>query len=196
MAERTATIERQTKETGVELSLNLDGEGRGEVTTGVGFLDHMLVLLSKHALFDLTVNASGDTEVDDHHTVEDVGICLGQALDQALGDRRGITRYGFACVPMDETLADAAVDISGRPYTVVNVAFPDSKVGSFDVALTKEFLHAVAVHAKLTLHVNLRYGDNSHHINEAVFKALARALGQAVSLNPRQKDVPSSKGVL
>ena len=187
---------RKTKETDVKVSLDLDGEGRATVATGVGFLDHMLDLLGRHAVVDLEVRAAGDTHVDAHHTVEDVGICLGKALVAALGDKRGLRRFGHASVPMDEALADVSLDISGRPFLVFDVAFPTEKTGEFDAQLAEEFLRALAVNAGLTLHVRVPYGRNTHHMAEAVFKALARALREAVALDPRVRDVPSTKGSL
>jgi len=193
---RQATIERETKETRIKLSLTLEGRGEHKGATGVGFLDHMLALFTRHALFDLTIEAKGDLHVDYHHTVEDVGICLGQALAQALGEKKGITRFGDASVPMDEALASVAVDLSGRPFLVCHAAFPDQKVGDYDTALTGEFLQALATHAGATLHVNVPYGDNSHHINEAIFKALALALAAAVAPRAGVKGVPSTKGSL
>jgi len=194
--ERRAQVRRKTHETAVELELGLDGQGRADVRSPVGFLNHMLTLLARHALVDLAVKATGDTEVDLHHTVEDVGICFGQALDQALGDKTGITRFGSACVPMDETLAEVSLDLSGRPFLVYNVAFPGERVGEFETELVEEFLQAFVNHAKATLHVNVPYGSNDHHIAEAVFKALARALKQAVTRDPRVSGTPSTKGVL
>src|SRR3972149_1722628 len=173
---RTATISRQTAETKVELTLNLDGTGHAHIRTGVGFLDHMLTLLAKHAVIDLTVEAHGDLEVDQHHTVEDVGICLGQALKQALGDKAGIRRYGSFSLPMEETLASVAVDLSGRYYLVFNAQFPAAKIGDFDSELVEDFWQAVAANALCNLHVNVPYGRNSHHVSDAIFKATARAL--------------------
>jgi imidazoleglycerol-phosphate dehydratase len=196
MAERKAVVERRTKETQVRVQFTLDGQGAAEVKTGIGFLDHMLDLFGKHGRFDLVVEATGDTGVDDHHTAEDVGISLGQAVDKALGDRAGIARFGQAAVPMDEALAEVAIDLSGRGYLVFNAEFPQEKIGAFDAQLTPEFLQAFASNARMTLHVNVRYGKDGHHITEAVFKALARALAQAVSPDPRVKGVPSTKGVL
>jgi imidazoleglycerol-phosphate dehydratase len=193
---RTATVQRKTAETNIELTVELDGEGRAAVNTGVGFLDHMLDLLARHGLFDLTVRAQGDLHVDQHHTVEDVGICLGQALAQALGTKTGIRRYGNATVPMDETLVTAAVDLSGRPVLVWRVAFPTEKIGQFDTQLVAEFWRAVASNARMNLHVVLHHGENSHHIAEGAFKATARALRQASELDPRVKGVPSTKGKL
>lgn len=193
---RTATITRQTAETQITLSLNLDGAGNAQIDTGVGFLDHMLTLLTKHGLFDLEVKAVGDRHIDDHHTSEDVGICLGLALKQALGDKRGLTRYGSQTLPMEETLVTSALDLSGRIKFVYNVKFPTEKVGQFDTELVEEFWYAVAANAAMNLHLLLHYGTNSHHIAEATFKATARALRQAVTIDPRQTGVPSSKGSL
>ena len=197
MSERSATIERKTAETQVSLTLGLDGTGRAEIETGVGFLDHMLTLLARHALFDLTVRAKGDLHIDFHHTVEDVGIVLGQALTRALGEKRGIVRYGSSMLPMDEALASVALDISGRPMLVWRVAFPVPKVGDMDTELFREFFQAVATHGALTLHVERLAGENAHHIAEACFKGLARALRAAVAVDPRAADsVPSTKGQL
>lgn len=187
---------RKTTETDVSVRLDLDGEGRTSVGTGVGFLDHMLELLGKHALFDLEVRSAGDTRVDAHHTVEDVGLCLGAALAAALGEKAGVHRFGAASVPMDEALAEASVDLSGRPFLVFQATFPTEKTGDFDAQLAEEFLRAVAVHAGLTLHVRVPYGKNTHHMVEAIFKAVARALRQAVEPDPRVRGVPSTKGVL
>jgi len=193
---RTADISRQTKETKVRVAVNLDGSGRASVHSGVGFFDHMLDLLSRHSLIDLEVNAEGDLQVDAHHTVEDVGIVLGQALEKALADKRGIHRYGWAIVPMDESLAQVAIDLSGRPAFVFNVNFKGETIGNFPVELIEEFLKAVSVNAKMNLHVTVPYGSNNHHIAEAIFKAAARALRQAVTHDPRSDDVPSTKGSL
>jgi imidazoleglycerol-phosphate dehydratase len=193
---RTATISRTTNETSIELELNIDGSGNAEISTGVGFFDHMLDLLARHALFDLRVSADGDLAVDDHHTVEDVGICLGQALLEAVGDKAGIARYGHMTLPMEETLVTVALDLSGRIAFRYNAAIPTEKIGSFDAQLVKEFWHAVASNARMNLHVLLHYGENAHHISEAVFKATARALRAAVSIDPRQTGVPSTKGTL
>ncbi len=194
---RTAQVQRKTKEIDMSLSLSLDGEGKSDVSTQVPFLDHMLTLFAAHGQFDLQIAAKGDVEVDNHHTVEDVGICLGQAFREALGERRGITRFGEATVPMDETLAQAVVDLSGRPYLVFNVKFTVEKVGGFEAELAREFFQAFSVHGGLNLHLNLLYGVNNHHILEALFKAWARALRRAVSLDPRLGErVPSSKGKL
>ncbi len=196
MSDRAATIERKTRETAIKLTLDLDGTGVSTVSTGVGFLDHMLELLTKHSGIDLTVDASGDLQVDDHHTVEDVGICLGQALAQALGDKKGIRRYGSASVPMQDSLANVAIDLGGRFMLVFNVKFPSPKIGMFDVELVPEFLEALATNAGMNLHVNVPYGGNSHHIAEAIFKGLAKVLSWAVSPDPRMSGVPSSKGTL
>ncbi len=193
---RTATIQRETGETKVAVTLNLDGSGRMEGETGVGFLDHMLTLFARHGLFDLTVHATGDLHVDDHHTTEDVGICLGRAFHDALGDKAGIVRYGSLSLPMDETLVTAAVDLSGRAWFVDGVAFPTEKIGTFDSQLVAEFWNAFAANVPMNLHLLLHHGRNSHHIAEAIFKATARALRQAVAIDPRQSGVPSSKGVL
>ena len=193
---RIGEIHRKTKETDISLSLKLDGLGNTSIRSGVAFMDHMLTLFSVHGFFDLDIAGGGDTDVDDHHTVEDLGICLGQAFKSALGDLGGICRYGFSVIPMDETLAQVAVDISNRPYLYFDAPIKDQKVGTFDTSLTKEFLRALALQAGLTLHVKVEYGDNTHHIIEAVFKALGRALGQAVSPEPRSKGPLSSKGSL
>jgi imidazoleglycerol-phosphate dehydratase len=193
---RTAEILRQTKETKVKLSLNLDGAGKTVTKTGVGFFDHMLELLGRHSLIDLSAEAVGDLQVDAHHTVEDVGIVLGQALEKALGDKRGIYRYGWAIVPMDETLAEVAIDLSGRAAFVYNATYSGDTIGNFSVELVEEFFKAFATNGKLNLHINVPYGGNNHHIAEAIFKATAKALRQAVSLDPRNSDVPSTKGSL
>jgi len=194
---RTAQINRTTKETKITLSLSLEGTGAVTAVTGVGFLDHMLDHLGKHSLCDISVEAIGDLQVDDHHTVEDVGICLGQALVNALGTKAGIRRYGWAAVPMDETLAEAALDISGRAMLVFNVTFPGDKIGQFDTQLVEEFLRALCREAGMNLHVNVRYGSNDHHIAEAIFKAVAQALRIAKSADPeRAGEVPSTKGSL
>ena len=196
-AERTATVTRKTKETDIELTLNIDGRGDVQAETGVGFLDHMLAHLAKHSLSDLTVKAAGDLEVDDHHTVEDVAICLGQALAEALGDKAGICRYGSASAPMEETLADVALDLSGRPCVVYNVKFSSDKIGSFDTQLVEEFLSRLAATAGMNLHVNVPYGTNDHHVAEAIFKAFAQALRLAKRIDPqRQGEVPSTKATL
>lgn len=193
---RTATIERVTKETRIKLSLAVDGSGKAAVCTSVPFLDHMLNLFARHGLFDLDVEANGDIDIDFHHTVEDIGIVLGEAFKQALGDKAGIRRYGQASVPMDETLASVAVDISGRPYLVYHVNLPKVKIGEFDVELAREFFQAFVNHCGLNLHMNVMYGDNVHHIIEACFKAFARALDAASQLDPRVEGVMSTKGIL
>jgi imidazoleglycerol-phosphate dehydratase len=193
---RSATIERRTGETDVRLSLALDGTGAGTRETGVGFLDHMLDLLARHARIDLDVSVSGDLQTGAHHTAEDTAIVLGQALDQALGDRAGITRYGSATVPMDEARASCALDISGRPFTAFEAQLPPGSTGGFDHELTEEFFRALANAAKLTLHVRVEAGSNAHHMIEAAFKAFARALRAAVAIDPTESGVPSTKGTL
>ncbi|MCA9007627.1 MAG: imidazoleglycerol-phosphate dehydratase HisB [Planctomycetaceae bacterium] len=193
---RKASIKRDTAETQIELSLELDGSGQSDIQTGVGFFDHMLTLLARHALFDLTVKAKGDLEVDYHHTVEDVGICLGKTLCEAVGDKKGITRYGSITLPMEETLVTTALDLSGRSWFVFDVQFPTEKIGQFDTELVREFWQAFASNGLLNLHQVLHHGSNSHHISEGLFKGTARALRQAVTIDPRQQGVPSSKGVL
>jgi imidazoleglycerol-phosphate dehydratase len=193
---RTATIERKTNETDVRLTLALDGTGRGARDTGVGFLDHMLDLLARHARIDLDVNVSGDLQTGAHHTAEDTAIVLGQALDTALGDRAGIVRYGWATTPMDEARASCAIDISGRPFTVFEAELPPGSTGDFDHELTEEFFRALANAAKLTLHLRVEAGTNAHHMIEAAFKAFARALRQAVAIDPTEPGVPSTKGTL
>ena len=196
MAKRKASVQRKTKETDITLSLNLDGSGEVSAETGVGFLDHMLDHLGRHGRLDLNVTARGDLHVDDHHTVEDVGICLGEALTEALGGKKGIVRFGSASVPMDESLADVAVDLSGRAACVCQIPFSKPKIGTFDVELLGEFLRAFAGSGKFNLHVRVPYGTNNHHMAEAVFKALARALSDAVRIDPGIKGVPSTKGKL
>ena len=193
---RQSRIERNTKETQIVLTLNLDGTGAAKVETGIPFFNHMLEAWSKHALMDLHVDAKGDLDVDLHHTVEDVGICLGRALREAVGDKKGIVRYGASFLPMDETLLHAAVDISGRPYLVFNVPVRRTRVSNFDLDLLGEFFRAFAFNAEITLHVNMHYGENLHHIAEAVFKAVGRALAEATRLNPRVAGIPSTKGTL
>jgi imidazoleglycerol-phosphate dehydratase len=193
---RTATINRKTNETDISLTLNLDGSGEANIATGVGFFDHMLTLFAKHGLFELTVKVDGDLEVDAHHTVEDTGICLGQALAQAIGDKAGITRYGSMTLPMEETLVTSALDLSGRFWFVDDFSFPTEKIGEFDSQLVEVFWQATAANALMNLHLVLHHGANSHHIAEAMFKATARALRQAVTIDPRQSGVPSSKGTL
>jgi imidazoleglycerol-phosphate dehydratase len=193
---RTAHINRETGETKIDLALNLDGTGQASISTGVGFFDHMLTLLTRHSLVDLTVQAQGDLHVDAHHTVEDVGICYGKALAQALADKAGIRRYGDATVPMDETLVTAAVDLSGRPFCVWRAEVPLEMLGTFNAPLVEEFWRAVASNGLLTLHVVCHYGRNTHHIVEGIYKAAARALRQAIEIDPRMSGVPSTKGVL
>ena len=193
---RAAEIDRKTGETEIHLELELDGDGGGDRRTGVGFFDHMLDLLARHGRMNLTVNASGDLETGAHHTVEDVGICLGLALDHALGDRAGISRYGQATVPMDESRASCAIDISGRGLCVFEAELPQGAIGNFDHELTEEFLRALATNAKLTLHVTVEAGTNAHHVIEAAFKATARALRAAAALDATERGVPSTKGTL
>lgn len=194
---RTSTVARTTTETDISLTLNLDGTGSSDVDTGIGFLDHMLTALARHGLFDLTVRAKGDLHIDFHHTTEDVGIVLGQAFRQALGDKRGIRRFGHAVIPMDETLAEAAVDISGRPFLVWNVSFERPKIGEMDTELFEEFFRALAFNAMVTLHVTRKDGHNAHHVAEACFKATARALRMAAEMDPRAEGaIPSTKGAL
>ncbi len=193
---RESQVERTTKETSIKLSLRLQGEGTSRVETGVPFLDHMLTLFSRHGLFDLTVIGKGDVEVDFHHTVEDVGICLGEAFRRALGDMKGIVRYGHAVVPMIEALAAVTVDISARPHLVYRVPLKSEKVGKFDVELVEEFFRAFAQSSGVCVHVNVEYGSNAHHTVEAVFKAFGRAMSEAVRIDPRIKGVPSTKGVM
>ncbi len=193
---RRAEIERKTAETQISIKLNLDGEGTCDIATGIGFLDHMLTLLAKHSFMDLTVKAKGDLEVDSHHTVEDIGIVLGEALREALGDKAGIHRYGNCFIPMDETLAQVCLDFSGRPFLVFDAEIPKIQLGNYDAEMTEEFFRAVAVHCGLTLHIRVLYGSNVHHIIEAIFKAFARAVAEAAAVDPRVKGVMSSKGVL
>jgi imidazoleglycerol-phosphate dehydratase len=193
---RTAQLRRETAETRIDLALDLDGTGRTQVATGVGFFDHMLTLLARHSLIDLTVAAAGDLHVDPHHTVEDVGICYGKALAQALGDKAGIRRYGHATLPMDEVLVTAAVDLSGRAFCVWQAEVPPEVLGTFNAPLAEEFWRAVAANGALNLHVLCHHGRNTHHIVEGIFKATARALRQAVESDPRMTGVPSTKGVL
>ena len=193
---RTALIQRKTAETDIELELDLDGSGQSTIDTGVGFLDHMLTLFAKHGVFDLRVKAAGDLHIDQHHTVEDVGICLGQAVRRALGDKRGIRRYGHFTLPMDETLFTTAIDLSGRCYLVYRVEFPTTTIGNFDTQLVEEFWQAFTGNALCNLHLLLHHGRNSHHISEALFKAIARSLRMAVELDPRSPGVPSTKGSL
>ncbi|WP_426031366.1 imidazoleglycerol-phosphate dehydratase HisB [Cypionkella sp. TWP1-2-1b2] len=194
---RTAEITRNTNETKIAVAINLDGSGRSDISTGVGFFDHMLDQLARHSLIDLTVQAQGDLHIDDHHTVEDTGIALGQALTRALGDKKGIRRYGHFRLAMDDTQIATALDLSARPYLVWNVAFTAAKIGTFDTELVREFFQALATHGGITLHVDLIHGINSHHIAEAAFKSVARALREAVEPDPRMAGVlPSTKGAL
>ncbi len=195
-ATRRATIERKTRETAIRLELNLDGTGRTDVHSGIGFFDHMLDHIGRHGLLDLSITAKGDLHVDDHHTVEDVGICLGQAIATALGNKAGIRRYGFFVVPMEESLAQVAVDLSGRTAVVYQAKYRGPKIGTFDVQLLEEFLRAVAGNARMNLHVNVPYGTNDHHIAEAICKAFGKALRMAVEPDPREAGVPSTKGSL
>ncbi|HDS84813.1 MAG TPA: imidazoleglycerol-phosphate dehydratase HisB [Phycisphaerales bacterium] len=194
MAQRQATIERKTNETDIRVELNLDGQGRYSINTGIGFFDHMLAHLSKHSRIDMTVRAKGDLEVDAHHTIEDVGIALGQALETALGDKKGIARYGHSVVPMEDARAETVVDLSGRPYLVYRVSFKTEKIGDFDVECVEEFLRSFSTVGKFNLHVESPCGLNSHHIAEAVFKALGQALGAAVNIIG--SEIPSTKGTL
>lgn len=193
---RTATVKRKTKETDISVTVHLDGEGRAEIDTGVGFFDHMLTHLARHGLFDLTVSAKGDLHIDPHHTVEDIGICLGKAFLKAVGEPVGLVRFGHAVTPMDEALAEVSLDFSGRPYLVFQAELPKGKLGDFDIELTEEFMQAFAVQARLNVHVILRHGKNTHHCIEGIFKAFARALCQALRLDPRVAGVPSTKGML
>lgn len=193
---RQATIERVTAETDITINLNIDGSGESHISTGVGFFDHMLTLFAKHGLFDLDVQAKGDLEVDGHHTVEDVGICLGQAFNKALGDKKGITRYGFFILPMNETLATVSLDISGRPFLAYNIDMSASHIGGFDTDLTHEFFQAFVNNAGMTLHVRLQAGTNPHHVIEAVFKGFGKALDLATLYDPRISGVQSTKGIL
>ena len=193
---RRAEIERKTAETQISIKLNLDGEGTCDIATGIGFLDHMLTLLAKHSFMDLTVKAKGDLEVDSHHTVEDIGIVLGEALREALGDKAGIHRYGNCFIPMDETLAQVCLDFSGRPFLAFGAEIPKIQLGNYDAEMTEEFFRAVAMHCGLTLHIRVLYGSNVHHIIEAIFKAFARAVAEAAAVDSRVKGVMSSKGVL
>jgi len=194
---RTASISRKTAETDITVDINLDGSGSYDCRTGVGFFDHMLDQLARHSLIDMTIRAEGDLHIDDHHTVEDVGIALGQALTAAMGDKRGIRRYGSCHLPMDDTQVRAALDLSARPFLVWNLPFPTQKIGSFDTELVREFFQGLATHGGITLHVDLLHGINSHHIAEAAFKAVARSLRDALELDPRKADaIPSTKGML
>lgn len=194
---RRAAVERKTRETEISVSVNVDGDGKSTISTGIGFFDHMLDQLARHSLIDIEVNAKGDLHIDDHHTVEDVGIALGQALKAALGGRKGIFRYADVLLPMDETLTRVALDVSGRPFLVFRTEFAVEKIGTFDTQLVREFFQAFAINAGLTLHIETLYGFNAHHISESCFKGVARALRQSLEVDPRQKDsVPSTKGTL
>ena len=194
---RKGAVTRKTNETEIIVEVDLDGAGLAKIATGVGFFDHMLDQLARHSLVDITVSAKGDLQIDDHHTVEDVGIALGQALKQALGDKRGLTRYADCLLPMDETLTRVALDVSGRPFLVFRADFPTAKIGTFDTELVREFFQALAINAGLTLHVETLYGANSHHIAESCFKGVARALGAALAIDQRQASrIPSTKGAL
>src|SRR5664279_5379703 len=194
---RKSAVSRKTKETGIDVSVNLDGTGAAKITTGIGFFDHMLEQLARHALIDIDIRAQGDLHIDQHHTVEDTGIALGQAVRQALGDMAGITRFADVLLPMDETLTRVAVDISGRPFLVFRTKFAQPKIGTFDSELVREFFQAFTTHAAMNIHVETLYGENAHHIAESSFKGLARALRAAVALDPRQKGaIPSTKGTL
>ena len=194
---RNATVTRKTNETEIAVTLDLDGTGQSNVSTGIGFFDHMLDQLARHALMDLTVTARGDLHIDDHHTVEDVGIALGQALTRALGDKRGIFRYGHFTLAMDDAQVACALDLSARPYLICNLPFPTPKIGTFDTELVREFFQALATHGGITLHIDLNHGLNAHHIAEAAFKAVAKSLAMALASNPRSPDaIPSTKGTL
>ena len=193
---RKAKIARNTKETQIKLELNLDGSGKGSIDTGIGFFDHMLELLKKHALIDLTVKAKGDLKVDYHHTVEDMGLVFGQALDKALGDRKGLTRYGFASIPMDEALCETSLDLGGRPFLVMQCAMKHMMVKDFEVKLVEEFFRAVSVESRSNIHLRQIYGDEAHHVCEGLFKSFARALRAAKAIDPKEKGIPSSKGVI
>ncbi|MDM5321557.1 imidazoleglycerol-phosphate dehydratase HisB [Bacillus altitudinis] len=193
---RQAETARQTNETNISLALEIDGEGKANIQTDVPFMTHMLDLFTKHGHFNLTVDAKGDTDVDDHHTTEDIGIVLGQMFKEALGDKKGIKRYGSSFVPMDETLAQVVVDLSNRPHLEMRAAFPSQKVGAFDTELVHEFLWKFALEARINLHVIVHYGTNTHHMIEAIFKAMARALDEATTIDPRVKGIPSTKGML
>ncbi len=196
-AKRTAAVSRSTKETAIEVTVNLDGTGTHDIATGIGFFDHMLEQLSRHSLIDMTIRAKGDLHIDDHHTAEDTGIALGQAISKALGERRGITRYASIDLAMDGTLTKAAIDVSGRPFLVWSAPFSSPKIGTFDTELVREFFQALAHNGGMTLHVMNQYFDNNHHLAETCFKAVARVLRIAVEIDPRQKDaVPSTKGTL
>jgi len=194
---RKGAISRKTNETAIDVEVDLDGSGASRISTGVGFFDHMLDQLARHSLVDITVSAKGDLHIDDHHTVEDVGIALGQAIRQALGDKRGLARYADSLLPMDETLTRVAIDVSGRPFLVFRTTFPTAKIGTFDTELVREFFQAFAMNAGVTLHIETLYGLNSHHMAESCFKGVARALGAALAIDPRQAErIPSTKGAL
>lgn len=193
---RSARVQRKTQETQIVVEICLDGKGHTQIDTGIGFFDHMLTHIGRHGLFDLNIQATGDLHIDAHHTVEDVGICLGTAIDQALADKTGIRRFGHASVPMDEALANIAIDMSGRPALAFNVNFPGHKIGEFDTELVREFCRALSNHARMNLHVHSPYGFNNHHIAEAISKAIGRALRQALSLDSRETEIPSTKGSL
>ena len=193
---RKARLERNTRETKIKVELDLDGTGRNSISTGIPFLNHMMEIFSRHSLIDLDISAVGDLDVDDHHTVEDLGLVLGTCIDQALGDRRGIRRYGFMLLPMDESLCQVAVDLGGRPFMVFNVNNARKKIKTFDVRLVEEFFRALMTQARMNLHINHLYGDEVHHAYESVFKAFARAMRMAVEIDPREGGVPSSKGVI
>jgi imidazoleglycerol-phosphate dehydratase len=195
-AQRQAVVERNTTESQIRIALTLDGTGNRRISTTIPFLDHMLELLAKHGFFDLRIDAKGDTHIDDHHTVEDIGIVLGEALKQALGKKEGVRRFGTAWVPLDETLAQVTVDLSGRPYLVYNVKLPHRRIKGFDLYLFEDFFQALSTHAGMNLHINVPYGRNPHHIMESIFKAMAKALDQAVSVDPRVSGVLSTKGTL
>ncbi len=194
--QRRSNVKRKTGETEISIDINLDGEGKYKIATGVSFLDHMLAQIARHGLFDLKINARGDLDVDFHHTVEDVGISLGKAFKDALGDKSGIRRYGYAIIPLNESLASVALDVSGRSFLVYNVDIPKEKIGGFDVELVEEFFRAFANNSGISLHINMMYGSNLHHLVEAIFKAFARALDEATSFDSRVKGVPSTKGKL
>jgi imidazoleglycerol-phosphate dehydratase len=196
MNERAASIERKTNETDIKVKLNIDGHGNSTTQTGIPFFDHMLTLFAKHGIFDLEVVCNGDLDIDAHHSVEDIGICLGLALEKALGDKRGIVRFAHSYYPMDETLVRSVVDLSGRPYLIYHVKIERERVGGLDAELVEEFWKAVVTHARLNMHIELLYGHNAHHVFESVFKATGRALGLATRMEPRMQGVPSTKGVL
>ena len=196
MTERSASINRSTRETQISLSLHLDGTGKSTISTPIGFLSHMLELFSKHSLCDIEINAQGDTDVDFHHTVEDIGIVLGEAITKALGDKRSIKRYGFASIPMDEALTQTSIDLGGRPFLAFNCTIPQPKVGEFDTELARDFFQAVSNSASMNIHIHSSGGLNSHHIIESVFKSFARAIRDAIRIDPRETDIPSTKGIL